>query len=148
MLQQLWRMRCKKCFRPISLPRRNPEETPEDQRDQPTGTWSLTIVHRHCGQRFDYTAQDVQLDRVEVPDQGKPIDALWHGLFQCAHEHYGQNCGRLIDVHASAEYFLEPHEMTAVFLNTKPPLTCSEAHQLSQQARILDLAPVKRLAEW
>src|ERR1700722_10354475 len=143
MLQQLWRMRCKKCFAPIALPRRNPEGTPEDQRDQPAGTWTLTIAHRHCGQRFDYTAGDVRLDRVQVPAQGKPIDALWHGLFQCVHE----NCGRPIEAYASAEHFLDPHELTPVFLNTKPPLTCSQDHQLSQQAIILDLSIVKRLRE-
>jgi hypothetical protein len=89
-------------------------------------------------------AQNVQLDPVQLPDQGLPIDVLWHGLFECARE----NCGRLIEAYTSAEHFLEPSDITAILLNANPSMTCAQGHELSRDAVVKNLAPLKRMPFW
>jgi len=144
MTEQLWRVRCQRCQKPIVLPRRNQAGTPENPQDQPTGTWSLMIVCRNCERRFDHTATNVRLENVDLPDQGLPIDVLWRGVFECAHEH----CRRRFAAYTSAEHFLEPHEVPAILLLANPAMTCAQGHPLSRQAIVKNLAPVKRLTYW
>jgi hypothetical protein len=143
MTEQLWRMRCQRCQKPIVLPRRNPTGTPELLRDQPTGTWSLSIICRHCERRFDYTAGNVRLESVELPDQGLPIDVLWRGVFECAHE----NCRRRIEAYASAEHFLPPNEIRLFLLNATQPATCPQGHLVPPVAVGVP-SIVKRLPDW
>ena len=144
MLDQVWRMRCEKCSAPISLPRRSPIGIPEHPRDQPKGTWSINVLCRHCDQWFGYTALDVRLERIELPAQGQLSDTLWHGAFECARE----GCGRLIEIYATAESFFEAYEVQTLLLNAIPAITCSQGHQLSKEAVIRNLSPVKRMTNW
>jgi hypothetical protein len=140
----LWRMRCKGCNAPISLPRRSRTGTTESPQDQPTGTWSIKIVCRPHGHLREYDDQDALLEPVEVPEKGLAIDVLWYGVFECAQE----NCHRDFEVYASAEHFLSHNEIKLFLLNAKPPVTCPQGHPLSRQAIVKNLTPVKRLTDW
>src|SRR5580692_9904931 len=143
MTEQLWRMRCQRCQKPIALPRRNPTGTPENPQDQPTGTWSLMIVCRNCERRFDYAAANVRLENVPQPDQGLPIDVLWRGVFECAHEH----CRRRFEAYTSAEHFLSPNEIRLFLLNATQTVTCRQGHLVPPVA-VDHPSIVKRLADW
>jgi hypothetical protein len=143
MTEQLWRMHCQRCQKPIALPRRNATGTPENLQDEPTGTWSLMIVCRNCERRFDYTAANVRLENVELPDQGLPIDVLWRGAFECAHEH----CRRRFETYTNAEHFLSPNEIRLFLLNATQPATCPQGH-LVPPVVVGDPSIVKRLENW
>jgi len=130
-LAEWYGIECRKCFRHIVLPHRNPLGKSRHPWYWPKDEMQAWFLHPDCGYLSAYWIPEVHLIILE-PDQNPLLFPLWRVTIPCEHG----NCGIQISVHTRSKSKGGAGASVVEAIHEGCPLNCSKGHVVPEPSRL------------